>query len=538
MKKVITLSTLWVALIQLTFAQSSLKDTSFSYYGSAKENRPPGLVTAFSSKNDYSSSFPARNRVMDSLVKDSSFLRHRTRQFYWVESYDPVPATFFVDGVVREQLGRYEFRVMLNGRQEAASWQRVSEQAGSFATPYHRGKKMFFLGRYDAPFGSYLLVDLRQAGSDSILSTTVVLWPSIQPVVTNIYTPDQLNLFFNRLSQSHRIYDTAAALVPEHLVFKPTDNNLLFFLKGIITSKGQVEYQLIRNGTTYAGWQQNDFDQPFIWLRNLPPGEYRLEIRYRVQPQHISIYPFRIEAAWNQTTTFKIILGSLTAPFLGCILLLVRVRKQKRSLVREQQKKEKMEVELRAIRSQLNPHFIFNSMTSIQGLINRSDMERANQYLSSFAILMRNVLNGTARESNPLHQEIRILENYLSLEQLRFNFSYTIGTAADINPFEVEIPALLIQPLVENSVKHGVSGLGGRGRINVSFTRHKDDMIADIEDNGHGFEPEKNTDGFGLALTRRRIAVINELSPDRSVDMEIKFVEGTRIRITFKNWLA
>src|SRR6185503_17636414 len=97
--------------------------------------------------------------------------------------------------------------------------------------------------------------------------------------------------------------------------------------------------------------------------------------------------------------------------------------------------KEMTEIELRAIRSQLNPHFVFNSLNSIQGLINQSDVERANQYLSRFSHLMRNVLDGTARENHPLHQEICILENYLFLQQLRFNFSYSMTTASDINPF-------------------------------------------------------------------------------------------------------
>jgi LytS/YehU family sensor histidine kinase len=112
-------------------------------------------------------------------------------------------------------------------------------------------------------------------------------------------------------------------------------------------------------------------------------------------------------------------------------------------------------------------------------------------------------------------------------------------TASDINPFEVEAPALLVQPLVENSVIHGVSALAGSGHIEIWFTRRDNDMIARIEDNGRGFDPETNTDGYGLALTRRRIAFINEMSHDRWVAMEINTTKGgTSIFLTFKNWLA
>jgi len=396
----------------------------------------------------------------------------------------------------------------------------------------------FLLGRYGAPCGGFLVVDLREKNSDSILSQAVVNYPSISPVLARVYTADEFNLFFKKLGQSHDLLRRDTPLAPTLLRFKPIENNLIFYLTGNITHKEQLEYQVIKGGEVYIDWRPNDFDKPFIWLRNLPPGDYELKMRYPIQRSHVTSYPFRIAAAWHQTSLFWIVLGSLAASFFASILLLVRTRNQRRSLARERLKKETMETELRALRSQLNPHFVFNSLNSIQGLINKSDEDGANRYLTSFATLMRDVLNGAARENNPLHQEIRILEHYLRLEQLRCDFAYTVETDPQINSFEVEIPSLLIQPLVENSVKHAMAHLDGKGRIGIRFTRRDNDLVAAIEDNGKGFDPEKNNNGFGLGLTRKRVSLVNELSAGRTVRLEIDSEQGTSIRIFFNNWLT
>jgi len=536
MKKIISLSVVWIALIQPAFSQSLWKNYSFSWSRS-KTDSQPSLVTGIP-RDKYGTILSGRHPIIDSLSKATVFWSRRPDHYYWTENYDSSTAAFFMEGALPENYDQYEFRVLVDGVKEKSPWTRVSGKMELVATPSGDGKKMYLLGRYNAPTGSFLAVDLRRVGSDSIISATIAIWPYAQPLVSKVYVPGDLNLFFERLGEPFRIYDSAVIMPPAHLIFKPLDNNLVFYLNGNISAKDQLEYQLIRDGGTYSDWKANEFDKPFIWLRNLPPGDYQLKIRYSIQRQHISNYQFRVEAAWHQTSAFKIILGSLAAPFFGCIALLIRVRRQKRSFIQEKQKKEMTEIELRAIRSQLNPHFIFNALSSIQGLMNQSEIERANQYLSRFSLLMRNVLDGAGRENNHLYEEIRILENYLFLQQLRFNFSYSVTTAPEINPFEVEIPALLIQPLAENSVIHGVSALGRSGHIDICFARRANDMIAYIQDNGRGFDPGKSTDGYGLALTRRRIALINEMSHGRFVSMEIDNTKGTSIRLIFKNWLA
>jgi two-component system, LytTR family, sensor kinase len=121
---------------------------------------------------------------------------------------------------------------------------------------------------------------------------------------------------------------------------------------------------------------------------------------------------------------------------------------------------------------------------------------------------------------------------------LRFGFKYNISVADDINVYETEIPSLLLQPLVENAVKHGISFLQEKGVISINFVRERNDMVVSVTDNGFGFAPSKNTNGFGLKLTRDRIKLMNDLVNGQHISFEIKanVPSGTVAELKFKNW--
>jgi len=212
----------------------------------------------------------------------------------------------------------------------------------------------------------------------------------------------------------------------------------------------------------------------------------------------------------------------------------------------ESARREKLQVELRSLRSQLNPHFIFNALGSIQGLIQQNQVEAANRYLTEFGSLLREALAAGDNDFTDLPREQRILDSYLQLEQLRFGFQYEILTDPDVPAAEIEIPALLLQPLVENAVKHGVSVLREAGRIRVRFSRENGNFIVRVEDNGANWVPGPQTKGYGLKLTRDRIQLINLLRRGSSISMTIgpgvgkttPGAGGTTVRLLFKNWLS
>ncbi|HVX50313.1 MAG TPA: histidine kinase, partial [Chitinophagaceae bacterium] len=201
-------------------------------------------------------------------------------------------------------------------------------------------------------------------------------------------------------------------------------------------------------------------------------------------------------------------------------------------------KKARLGLELKALHAQLNPHFVFNALSSIQGLINKNNIAGANKYLSKFGALMRSSLEAGEKDLISLDKEIEALETYLSLEQLRFGFKYAIHTDAAINPAETDIPALLLQPVVENAVKHGVAGLEEKGQITLSFTRQGNDMLVTVADNGSGFKYDGNNKGLGLKLTRERIHLLNEILKGRPVALSIEEdgQNGAAVCLLLKNW--
>ena len=548
---------LWMAMLlsyYVSFAQIDPAHYSMSWYGRDKNDTLPSLVTATRTADNFYNT-DHKNHTIDSLLQNKAFGRHRPPHTYYVETYDSSEAHFFADRITAANAGNYEYRVLLNAHTPLVPWSPLPYAATAIPAPEKNTGKLNWLGAYKAGFGNYLVIDLRKKGTDSIISYTLVFWQPAKPVLLNIYTADELNEFLKRLSspQSYTLsgkelkkwrtlyppYEfDPTNLLPKKLVLSPGNNSLIFYLKADIKKSTQVEYQLLRDDEIYIDWKTNDFDQPFIWLKNMPPGQYRLHIRYPIQRLNVTTYPFEIKKAWYQTNAFKLIEGALVAAFVGFILLLLLNYRQKRKLRKEQQKKERLETEIRALRAQLNPHFIFNALSSIQGLINNGEIDSANNYLADFANLMRDVLNEKNNENNVLENEIQTLDSYLKLEQLRFHFTYHITIASTIQPSDVQVPTLLLQPLVENAVKHGVSHLQEKGAINISFEQHNSDMLVNITDNGNGFDASNTPYGYGLQLTKRRIIFANKILKGQAIFMKIQSGKGTSVHLTFQNWLA
>ena len=189
------------------------------------------------------------------------------------------------------------------------------------------------------------------------------------------------------------------------------------------------------------------------------------------------------------------------------------------------------------MRSQLNPHFIFNALGSIQGLVNSNEIVAANQYLSEFSILLRDSLKNNDRDLISLEQELKTIETYIRLEQLRFGFTYTISTGNRLNSSEIEIPSFLIQPLIENAIKHGLPKLKNEGVVLLDFYRSGDNFCIKIADNGNGFSVAAK-EGFGLKLTRDRIRLLNQVNKDQQILFDIQGNAGTTVYLIFQNWLV
>lgn len=195
-------------------------------------------------------------------------------------------------------------------------------------------------------------------------------------------------------------------------------------------------------------------------------------------------------------------------------------KKKDRELVEAQAKIG--ELKLMALRSVMNPHFVFNVLNSIQYYITKNDRLNAINYLSMFSKLIRSILNHSVSNKIKLSDEIEMLKNYVNLEMTRFEdkFNFVLSVSDDIDLDSVEIPSLLIQPYVENAILHGLYNKKTEGTLRISVFQKDDTLIFEIEDDGVGREEahrlkSKNAPAhksMGIKITEERLKLINESS--------------------------
>lgn len=190
-----------------------------------------------------------------------------------------------------------------------------------------------------------------------------------------------------------------------------------------------------------------------------------------------------------------------------------------RTLKKVQIKNKK--IALQSLRREMNPHFIFNSLNSVNHFIATNNELEANQYLTKFSKLMRGVMENSSEDFIPFQQELDLLQNYLALEKTRFSdkFDYEIEVDESLNTQSLKVPGMLIQPFLENAVWHGLRYRTEKGFLSLKFKKNNDSLHIFIEDNGIGIEEskkqktehQKSRKGRGMKNTLERIALLNDL---------------------------
>lgn len=299
--------------------------------------------------------------------------------------------------------------------------------------------------------------------------------------------------------------------------------------KKSVSTKDMLEYRLLENSVpTSEKWKKAD---DFIILHDFKPGKkYILQVKYRDEKQFIT-KEFFSELKWFQNIWLKVAVIIFITALLGLVFLLLKSRKMSR-LQKEQKAK------LQFMSAQLNPHFLFNALNSIQGLINSGNIDKSNTYLTDFSKLMRSVLDFSDKDLIPLSLEIKALKHYISLEQLRFSFSFDFFIEAGIPETTTEVLPMLVQPILENSIRHGISILNEDGKLSFKVLRNNQNLIFEIKDNGKGFETDKKFSGKGINLTKDRIALFNSSSDKVKIEYLVECNnDGTKTLIIYKNLL-
>ena len=183
-------------------------------------------------------------------------------------------------------------------------------------------------------------------------------------------------------------------------------------------------------------------------------------------------------------------------------------------------RQKSLELEQKQLRAQMKPHFIFNCLNSIQHFMAHNDIINANKYLTEFSTLMRKTLDNSSGSTISLQNEMDYLENYLQLESMRFEntFSYELSCDTDIDTNAVEIPTMIIQTFAENSINHGLQYLKNKaGKLKIDFYKEDKNLVCEIDDNGIGREqsqklrsPFSKHQSRGMELTQQRLALIGK----------------------------
>jgi two-component sensor histidine kinase len=314
--------------------------------------------------------------------------------------------------------------------------------------------------------------------------------------------------------------------------------NLLSFQE---SDKVKLWYRLIGNNDE---WQEISPNINSIVYNNLSPGVYTFEIS--LNKKDIQRAQFEISKPIWLSWWFIIL-----EVILGLIIIWITVRVTQYSVRKKQRVKELLiQSQLKAIRSQMNPHFLYNVLNSLQGLIYSNKINEAATYISMFSDHLRQTLKLSEKENITVNEEIKSLTTYLELEKLRFGdeFQYQIVKNPEVSD-SLEIPGMIIQPFVENAMKHGLLNKKGEKRLIIRFVQNQKEWIEIfIQDNGIGREQsrvinEKRKDkpaSFATKAIDNRIDLLNKNLKEK-ISLEITdisekgLVTGTLVHIKIPN---
>ena len=324
----------------------------------------------------------------------------------------------------------------------------------------------------------------------------------------------EMSLFYKALSGSELSYFLGDWNFPKDtLVFTYDQNHLGFDLEGIrLSDPGNLLYQWWMIG--YDSTWTPLLNSSSATFSNLPPGEYTF--RYRAcssrgdcsegEPIYLKILSPFWQEAW-----FKIVsaigLSLVLLSLFGWRLQAIKKKSRERTNRLKLQNKV-LELEQQALRLQMNPHFIFNTLNSIQGLIALKDSKEARRQLSDFSKLMRSTLENSREELIPLSEELEATKTYAELERTARSLPLKLEIIDESNG-ERWVPPLILQPFVENAIVHGLSHKPADGVIEIRCREENGFLLISITDNGKGREKTNQNQGthrsLGVSVTRERI---------------------------------
>lgn len=293
-------------------------------------------------------------------------------------------------------------------------------------------------------------------------------------------------------------------------------------------------------------WHSTTLKNPVANYLSLPFGDFTLEAMAinedGVQSPVLSL-PLTVPAPFWKQLWFSIVVVLFLIMLTAWIVYkqLQKINEANQVKLRQLTQEQELRIaQLTSIRAQMNPHFIFNTMSLIQGEVAAGQTQEASKHIHLFSSLIRNVLDLSAKEVVTLHEEIEILEKYLAIEKDRFDgtLDYTIHQSDEVKNELVRIPSLLTQPFVENALRHGLMHKAGAKKLTIDFSIHNDVLTISIDDYGIGRKAshelnkhQKHHASFALEAYQKRIALLNANRPG-AISLSIIDKQGDHGRAT------
>lgn len=474
-----------------------------------------------------------------------------TRDFHSYRIHDSSEAELLALGITPEHIGDFRYHVVANDSVELVPWSPVTqlEQRYGAKQPYA------LIGRFRYP-GKTILVEVVNTNNYASRDGVLFDWRTdLRPVLRQVTLQlprDYFNLAYIARNRGYATRFDPVTGIPLDFTF-PADSVASFTVE--LERRPTVAYTtyLLRHTTQHRDTLDIGFVNPHGQITinaalYREPGNYELRIEPMARrpvwdPARLLTLPFKVLPATGhgRYVSERVLVAWLTAIVAVALLGFMLYRRYSRGRLRQEAtRRSQAQLRLKALRAQLNPHFLFNALGSIQNLVNKQDLLQANHFLARFAGLTRKVLQSSEEDLVSLEDELQMADDYLRMEQLRFGFKYTCTVDPGIVPANVEIPTLLLQPFLENAVKHGVSALQTQGRIHISVRQENKSLVITIRDNGRGLvaTDTRRADAFGLKLSEERLALINQLYPEQPVTLHPASADtGTTIVLTLTNWL-
>ncbi|MDR0791921.1 MAG: histidine kinase, partial [Chitinophagaceae bacterium] len=342
--------------------------------------------------------------------------------------------------------------------------------------------------------------------------------------------PDSLPVLISEIMVNERKYSEMPDKIDR--LSLPKDSNTLAIKYNIVSFNEQLPQLKYRLSGIDKNWVANNMGQ--VRYANLPFGKYNFEIKQEGMSEPGKQLSVVIRPGWYESWWFRTgaLLLLLTIAFVIVRQQMNNIRQRNMTLKKEAELKQTQmmlekriaESEMAALRSQMNPHFIFNVLNSINRFILSNNGEDASKYLTGFSRLIRLVLENSNNSRVTLQKDIEALQLYIQMEKLRFTdrFNYSINVSPEIDTLYTQVPPLLVQPYVENAIWHGLMHkTDPENLVTITYSLEDDNLLKiEIQDNGVGraaaaeYKSKSATQhkSFGMQITKDRIAIVNQIS--------------------------